>query len=827
MKRAPPRALLASRVAERARARVRGGAARGALALVLLGVFIPVASRAQDGGRVRAPVRPVQLAIPPLGVMAMSVEGASTNAQVRGHVLDAGGDRPLPEAMLRIEGNGTSLTTRSSIDGTFHFAAVAPGSYTLVVARVAYRPTRLGITVPPGGALVVDVQLTRLPVALQRVYVEAPRIDSTGARVGTLDIASLTEGQRAPSAVDLLASQGGALGALASEATARRAGEPGSDRDGRTLYIWGAKDAGARVTLDGIPLGAPLHLGGLLPVVDEALMAPPQLRTAGASPRYDGGTDYVLDLATRPPAADSLRAWASADLLTTSVGGEVPLGAGGSVLAGARRIDARSLARTAGIAPGYEYGDILARVQLAPAAGQALRITGFGTREGIGIPRDQGVDQAAWENRAAAAAWERNEGTTRSLLRGGVSHASIDLPLLTLTDGHLRADADRAVLLAERRWSARRHESTVGVEWERLQVQRSVAGDSLGVAMNSPTNVSTCPIDATCVPLGASAAVAGQSAALYVDHRRALTPRLQMGVGLRAAFTPGVPSTVRELFLPRIALEALPLDGTTLRLSVGRYSRLATVFDGSDDLAVGSQSNSILPGDARQWMTRATATQFEVGGTQRWREMTAGVAAYWSRPGLTPVGEEVAPMRGIDASARIEQGETVLQASLSHVVRDVSSEVGQTSSTLPDVRRVERRASIQGSTAVGRFNGKLSVSYARGLSFTSIVLERPAAATFDGIKSPVTSVVAGADRGLSPVQDAYLRVDASVSARWCVGGGACRLVVAPYARVLNALDRRDAIFYYSDPAAEASNRIAGIPALLTLGVRFDAARGVR
>jgi hypothetical protein len=760
--------------------------------------------------------------------MAMSLERVSESAQVRGHVLDAGGDRPLSEASLRIEGNGASLTTRSTADGTFHFPAVAAGNYTMVVARVAFRPTRLGITVPPGGALVVDVQLTRLPVSLQRVYVEAPPADSTRARVGTLDVASLTDGQRAPSAVALLASQGGALGALASEATARRAGEPGSDRDGRTLYIWGAKDAGARVTLDGVPLGAPLHLGGLLPVVDEALMAPPQLRTAGASPRYDGGTDYVLDLATRAPAADSLRAWASADLLSTSLGGEVPLGDGGSVLVGARRVDERSLARTAGIGPGYQYGDVLARVQLAPTAGQALRVTGFGTREGIGIPRDQGVDQASWGNRAAAVAWERSEGTTRSLLRAGVSHASIDLPLLTLTDGHLRADADRAVLLAERRWSASRHQSIVGVEWERLQVQRSVAGDSLGVAVNSPTNVSTCPIDATCVPLGASAAVAGQSAALYVDHRRALAPRLQMGVGLRAAFTPGVPSTARELFLPRLALEALPFDGTALRLSVGRYSRLATVFDGSDDLAVGSTSNSILPADARQWMTRATATQFEAGGTQRWKQLTAGVAAYWSRPGITPVGEEIAPLRGIDVTARIEQGESALQASLSHVIRDVSSGAGQVTSTLPGARRVERRAAVQGRTAVGRFTGKLAVSYARGLSFTSIVLERAAATTYDGIKSPVTSALASrVDRGASPVQDAYLRVDASVSARWCVGGAGCRLVVAPYARVLNALDRRDAIFYYSDAAAEASNRIAGIPALLTLGVRFDAARGVR
>ncbi|MEP7380218.1 MAG: TonB-dependent receptor [Gemmatimonadota bacterium] len=805
------------------------------LAVGLAGAIALVSApgRAQSGASparevVVAPVVPSPPTIPALGIRPAS--GARVmpvaSAEVRGRVLDAGAELPLPAASLRMEGsNGTSLSARSSLDGAFNFPEVPPGTYTLVVSRMAYRPTRLGIVVPAGGALVLDVQLTRLPVALERVYVEASPTDTSSGGVASVDIASLADGQRAPRPVDLLAAQGGALSVLAGEGPSRRPGEPGTDRDGRTLYIWGAKDAGARVTLDGIALGAPLHLGGLLPVVDEDLMAPPRLWTAGASPRHDGGTDYVLDLSTRAAAPDSLRAWATADLLTARVGGEMPLGTNGSILVGARRVDEQSVARAAGVESGYRYGDALARLQLAPAIGQLLRVTGFATQEGIGIPRDQGQDDASWENRAGAVTWERTAGSTRSLVRAGYSKASIDLPLLTLTDGHLRADADRAALLAERRWSARHWETSLGVEWERLQVERSVAGDSLGAKVPLPVTVSTCPVDVTCVPLGASARVAGQTAALYLDHRRALKPWLQLGAGIRSTVAPGIAGAGREILLPRFALEALPFGGTTLRASVGRFSRLATFFDAGAETDPSS-GTAIYPADSRAWLTRATVTQVELGGTQRWNHTLAGIVAYWSRPGITPVGQVISQHHGIDASWRFQHGASTLLATYSRVVRAFSPATNDTSSAPDIAARVEQLASVQGSASLGRVTGNVSASYAHGLSFASVVLERPAASTLQGapVDGPFT---AAAGRSASPTQDAYLRVDATLSAKWCVGGPSCRLLLTPYARLLNALDRRDAIFYYSDAPGHTTNRLAGIPALLSFGMRIDAARAAR
>lgn len=752
---------------------------------------------------------------------------SASDAQVRGRVLDAGAELPLPAASLRMEGNGHALSARSSIDGAFTFPEVPPGTYSLIVARAAYRPTRLGVIVPAGGTLVVDVQLTRLPVALARITVDASRADSTAPGLTTVPSATLADAQRTPRPVDLLTAQGGALSALAGETSGRRTGDPGSDRDGRTLYIWGAKDAGARVMLDGVALGAPLHLGGLLPVVDEDLMAAPRLWTAGASPRHDGGTDYVLDLSSRAPTVDSIRIWATADLLTARLGGEVPLGGSGSVLVGARRVDEHSLARSAGVQPGYRYGDFLSRIQLSPAAGQVFRATGYATREGIGIPRDQGQDDASWENRAASASWERMHGTTRSIVRGGVSRASIDLPLLTLIDGHLRADADRATLLAEQRWSAPRWESSVGVEWEHLQVQRIVAGDSLGSTVPLPVTASSCPQAAPCAASPASAAVTGQSMSLYLDHRRALSPRLQLSGGVRASFAPGMEGGARHVLLPRIALEALPLDGTTVRVSLGQYSRLATFFDGrAGDASEPSLGSAIVPNDPRAWMTRATATQLELGGTQRIGRSVASLVGYWSRPGTTLTGQTVSRHRGVDASWRVTNGVSALQVSYSRILRSFIAAPGDSSTDVSLSGRLEQLASLQGSTRVGRLSGTVAASYANGLSFASVVLERPAA-TRDAFANSPQVAAASNNRSATPTQDSYLRVDATVSAKFCVGGAGCPVLLTPYARVINALDRRDAIFYYSDSPGQATNRLAGLPALLSLGMRIDAARAVR
>jgi len=751
--------------------------------------------------------------------------GEKASGEVRGRVLDAGGAVPLPAASVTIEGNGQTRLARTALDGGFAFAGLAPGAYALVVARASYLPSRLGVVIADGAAVVVDVQLTRAPVALAPLVVRAARETGTvrGADPSAPD-ATWTFARRSAALFDPRGSPGGALASLVGAAAGRRPGDPGGGDRGRTLYIWGAREAGARVTVDGIPLGAPLHVGGLVAMTDEALVMPGQLWSGGAPARHDGGTDYLLELRT-PGASDSLRAWGSVDMLGERLGGEVPVGARGSVMAGARQVRDDALARWARSEPGYDYRDGLARLQLGTAGGGVLRATALASDEALRIPRDQGADAARWSNRGGALAWDRTSptggGTT---LRATASQGRIELPLLTLLDGFVRAESRRANFLAEQRWLHRRGATAAGVDAERLEVRRVVGGDSLGDGVPANGTGDGCPTLASCAALASRASVAGTTAALFVEHRRELSPWLQLSAGMRAVALPARDGSTRARLLPRLSLDLSPSPATLLRLSAGRYSRLASGFEGG---MTTTPTTGLTGGDAEppptdaRWMTHATATHVELGGSHRWQQSLVGVVAWWQGPGALDPGVLASDARGVDATWQLSHGASTLSASYSVVSRRPLGWRADSSGSAPLRRRLEQVAALALSTRVGPVTGALGASYAHGLSFASVVLDRNAAVLE---QSPSTGLAAPAPAPLAPTQRSFLRVDATVGGRVCADGGRCRVVVTPYVRLLNALDRRDAIFYLSDTPARDARGLGWTGALLSVGARLDLGR---
>jgi hypothetical protein len=66
----------------------------------------------------------------------------------------------------------------------------------------------------------------------------------------------------------------------------------------------------------------------------------------------------------------------------------------------------------------------------------------------------------------------------------------------------------------------------------------------------------------------------------------------------------------------------------------------------------------------------------------------------------------------------------------------------------------------------------------------------------------------------------YVRLDATASRIFRVDLGARSFTLVPYLRLVNALNRRDALFFYraADGSAEP---LAALPALATIGVRWD------
>jgi hypothetical protein len=71
--------------------------------------------------------------------LAISADSLRTESSVRGRVLDAWHDRPLADAIVRLQGSASRQTALTNLDGSFTFPGVRPGRYSVSVERFAYQ----------------------------------------------------------------------------------------------------------------------------------------------------------------------------------------------------------------------------------------------------------------------------------------------------------------------------------------------------------------------------------------------------------------------------------------------------------------------------------------------------------------------------------------------------------------------------------------------------------------------------------------------------------------------------------------------------------------
>ncbi len=757
-------------------------------------------------------------------------DSTRADARVEGRVTDDILDQPLARAVVWLSGSSMRRTATTGADGAFAFPDLPAGSYLLSVQREAYDSASISVLVPPGREIVVDVQLTRRPELLSPVVVHAPQDPSAASDV---DVASREpDYQGAASALralDMRSRAGSMLAGTLGGSGPRRPPDPGGG-NGHTLFVWGTEDESGQVLLDGAVIGAPLHLGGLLPSVDPELVDRARLRTGGAPARFDGGTGYVLELSTREPSPGSLRMWGESNLLSDRLGGEAAMGESGSILAGARRVRTEMLPRLSGVMRGYWYDDLLARASLRAGERGELHATFFGTDEALRIPRDQGSDEAAWWNRAGTLAWESDREGERSAVRLSMARAVTDLPLLSAYGGHLRGDVNRATVAASHRWETEASRWGVGGEVEYARFGREARVDRTRTPASDSSDV-TGASDAACDGAAACAHAVSTTAALHGDLRHRLSDRLWLDAGLRIATTPRDQTTPLVDALPRLALEAYLAPSTSVRLAAGRYSRLGAIFSADAGSATQAPGGSVtLPALLGVQLVRDHADQLELSALQRWGPTALGVSTYLHWREGNPARTHLDHAVGVDASLSYSGSWISAAASYTRIARSYDIlvapyGVSPLNGTLRPRFGVEQLVSLDGTVRAGRFALALSGSYARGIPYTSIVLDRPT----DGYAASPSSLN-GSTRDeyeAAALARSYLRLDATLSGRWCIGGRECPVRLAPYLRVINALDRRDALFYYQDGAFDDPRSLAALPAVLSVGVRWELARTPR
>ena len=733
----------------------------------------------------------------------------SAEAAIQGVVRGSGGSgmRALPGAVVEVEHEGAIRRTAAAADGSYRIAGLEGGEATVRVQSLGYRTGEVTVRVPSTGTLTLDLELEARPVAVAPLEIrgvprvrEVSRVRNDAGLRGAL---ARELGRATPGMVEA-----GLAGAL------RELGRPPEDEPTSALLLRGNVSEGKLVLLDGSPVYAPFHVGGLVAGFEAEHLEGASLHLGGAPSRYDGGLSYILDLRTRTPGRDGIRAGGTVDGLGARVTGEGSLLPGTRVLVGGRTLHGAQ-PRLMGDGPTpYTYRELLVRGDTDLGGGHLLSTTGFRNREGVrlGGIRDR-AEPALFTGEAppSSARWGSSLLTTRyagvwggTAVEAGGAWSSYEARLpVRLAHPYLasaRQTRERGTVDVAHPWGP--GSVRFGGALERHGVSYTVAPMELGVA--------SAPLDGQ---------AAGWVAGGYVEGRRPLGEEFQGRVGIRADhFTRD--GGVR--FSPRFALTWRVAESASLTLAGGRSHqyRAETALDSEAELLRHAEESNWAP-----HLFVSSASQLVLSLDQELSPARLELDGFLKR--FDGAEDHRIHTSGLELRAHRE-GERV-SGWLGYSLNWVWAQEGLDPATDFQGRQL-LNLGLEGRL-LGRTHLGATLSYGAGLPVTSIPLEGTADPTMTsdgGILSGRTTVdrfqqTEGGGAPLAPagLPDDFLRLDVELDWRGTVEIGGRDSELRPYVRVLNALNRRDAHFHLFEPWRTPEVRpLAERPFIPVLGLEW-------
>ena len=711
--------------------------------------------------------------------------------------------RPLPFAMVEAWGPAFRSSVLADSTGAYRLRGVPGGALRVRASHPGHDPVTLDVIVPAGAPFVVDLELRVRPVALRSLDV------TTDVRIPDADRREMEAEMEARLSAAALEIGSGAVDAGLADAVRAFAGNDPADPSD-VLFMRGSTTDLKLVLLDGAPVYTPFHVAGLLKSFEPSVLGRADLHVGGAPARYDGGLTYILDLRTRRPRRDGLHLSASMDLISASTALDAPLGAKAGVVASARSL--HSFAEAPLGASPYGYRDVLVGLEAEPARGHLVRATGFWNRESVvldlpsavGVAAASAPDQAWWSNRAASASWSGKVGS--QFLEAMVAASAYDATL-PLQPSSAPGAPKPAALLA----SASTQRMRAGVEGA-----RPVQGGMIRAGLS----VESLDADYAADPLGAgarasAAASASTAVGAYLDASRQLGPEVTLRAGLRADHFSGDGA---PRFAPRASLVWRVGPQALVTVATGRYHQTARANDVTveQSLTEAVQDRAV----ARTLLPVATADHVVVSLDQTLGQaVRLGLAGFWKGyKGLRADPDEEVLSSGVDLriQRRGDRSTAWLGYGLSWYWS--GSDLSGTSSAFTG--RQLLTSGLSGKLN-SRFGAEVQVAYGAGLPYTSV--------PFRGADVAASEQSLGAAQGQldqSPpltggLDEDFLRVDLEIHAAfrtsWLGRDGSLR----PYVRILNALDRRDALFYAFQPwRSDALTPLAQRPLVPVVGLSW-------
>lgn len=711
---------------------------------------------------------------------------------------------PLNGALVEVRTSSFRVVAETDSTGRYSFRDLRPGRVVLRASYPGHETVSVRVQTSGSGVVRVDLELEAAPLSVEGVAVEGAR----GARA--------TPSASSPHTVDpdragydpevevgvLEISPSIGASAIADAVQALPGNDPANPSD--VLFMRGNSSDLKLVLLDGVPVFTPFHVAGLIRSFEPSVLDEATLHVGGAPARFDGGLTHILDLRTRSARRDRFRATGSLDLLSASAAAEVPLGRRAGAIVSTRTLHDLGSEPLGSEGP-YGYADALLSVQVDPATGHRLRATGFSNGESVRLNFNGPGGDAEWHNRAGSISYRAPIGDAEVSLTGGASRYDAQLPLQPSAPGggvggrELLASArqDHARMVGEIQWGSPSHPLRAGVSVERIDAWLSARALDESVRTDSR---------------GRSNAIG-----LYAEATRPVTSGLTVRAGLRAdAYSGDGPRlSPRATIFWELGSDAM------VSIAAGRYHQVTRTPDSRlDETLTAFADRPTGPGEL---LPVATSDHLVLGLDQRVGDGTiVGIQGFWKRfEGLVGAERESIRNSGLDLRVLADRpaGAVWIGYGLSWFwsARDLS---GQPT----DFAGRHILSAGASSSLAGPFHGEVRLAYGAGLPTTSV----PFGSASDAVAAP--SSPPGLER-LSPpeaeppilpsLDESFLRLDLEVHAvverDW--GGRPWR--IRPYLKLMNALDRRDALFYlFQRWRPDSVTPLAERPVIPVVGIAF-------
>ena len=706
------------------------------------------------------------------------------------------GVRPLPYAVIEATSAIGRYGAVADSVGRYVLRRLPAGELRVRATHTGHASVTLTVRLPENGELIVDLELNAEPLELPGINVRAGASPNppTGRSEGDpVPIPALE--------VELLdISPGVGEAGLADAVHALPGNNPTDPTD--VLFMRGSTTDLKLVLLDGVPVHTPFHVAGLMRSFDPTVLRSAKLYVGGAPARYDGGLTHILELETRSARRDRTRVSGSIDLLATSLAAETPLGSRAGVVASARALHGLGDATLGGERP-YGYRDVLVSLDADPGADHRVRATGFWNSESVRLDFGPESGDATWGNRAGSVRYSGPVGPVRLDVTAGASAYSAELPLLPIQiPGEpdrpavlASSETERVRLVAEAAWGGAAGPMRAGLSYEGLRASfaaRSLTGDAYTASRGSST-------------------VLG----VFLDVTRPFSDGVTVRGGLRGDVFSG--RTPR--LAPRVAVLWELGPDVLLTIAAGRYHQVTRTPDGQVEETLLEFSNN--RSGSGELLPVATADHVVLSLDQRLAgNVRLGIQGFWKRfEGLS--GREEGSVRSSGIDLRVLSVGERTTVWLGYGLSWFWSPLDLSGHPADFVGRHLLSVGMSGHLS-GPLHAEARVAYGAGLPYTSISFG--SAVTDAGPGEQLLGGSRTSATGALPtrVDDEFLRIDLEIHALLEPEWGGRRWSVRPYLRLLNALDRRDALFYTYQPwRSDAVTPLAERPILPIFGVSFS------